>query len=82
MCSYEKLLDDANMMGLKVYELDFESDANGLCCGEKIGIKRGMPSNEKACVLAEEIGHYKTTVGNILNQGSYVNRKKEKIVRK
>lgn len=41
-----------------------------------------MPSNEKACVLAEEIGHYKTTVGNILNQGSHVNRKKEKIARK
>ncbi len=82
MCSYEKLLNDANMMGLKVFELDFESDAKGLCSGKRIGIKKDMPSSEKACVLAEEIGHYCTTVGNILNQSSSDNRKKEKMARK
>lgn len=82
MCSYEKLLNDANMMGLKVFEMDFESDAKGLCSGERIGIKKDMPSSEKACVLAEEIGHYYTTVGNILDQSGAGNRKQEMIARK
>ena len=81
MCDYEKLLNDANKIGLKVFELDLESDAKGLCYGEKIGIKKDMTANEKACVLAEEIGHYQTTVGNILDQGNANNRKKEKTAR-
>lgn len=47
MCDYEKLLNDANMIGLKVFELNFESDAKGLCCGKKIGIKKDMTSMKK-----------------------------------
>lgn len=82
MCNYEKLINYANMMGLKVFELEFESDAKGLCKGKKIGIKKDMPSNEKSCVLAEEIGHYCTTVGNIIDQSCSDNRKKEKLARK
>lgn len=81
MCDYEKLLNDANMIGLKVFELNFESDAKGLCYGEKIGIKKDMTSNEKACILAEEIGHFKKTVGNILDQSIIGNKKQEKIAR-
>ena len=82
MCDYEKLLHDAYMIGLEVIEADFESDAKGLCKGTKIGIRKNMSSTEKACVLAEEIGHYYTTVGNILDQKDASNRKQEAIARK
>ena len=33
--------------------------------------------SEKACILAEEIGHYHTAVGNILDQTQTTNRKQE-----
>lgn len=36
-----------------------------------------MTEVEKACVLAEELGHYYTAVGNILDQSSVENRKQE-----
>ena len=32
---------------------------------------------DKACVLAEELGHYHTTVGDILDQSKVENRKQE-----
>lgn len=82
MCDYEQLLNDADMIGLQVIEKQFKSHAKGLCKGSKIGIKKDMTNTEKACVLAEEIGHYHTTVGNILNQENASQRKQEKIARK
>lgn len=82
MCNYEKLLHDASMIGLEVKEIQFESDAKGLCKGQKIGIRKDLSAAEKACVLAEEIGHYYTTVGNILNQKNTENRKQEIKARK
>src|SRR5680860_935696 len=36
---------------------------------------------EKACILAEEYGHYRTTSGNILNQKNVSNIKQEKRAR-
>lgn len=43
--------------------------------------KHLMTSTEKACILAEEIGHYYTTVGNILDQSKIENRKQERRAR-
>lgn len=82
MCSYEDLLDDAHMIDLDVIEKHFKSNAKGLCKGAKIGIRKDMPKVEKACVLAEEIGHYQTTVGEIIDQRDTGNRKQEKKARK
>lgn len=82
MCSYEQLVLDANMMGLEIIEKNFKSDAKGLCKGNKIGIRKDMPETEKACILAEEIGHYYTTTGDILDQKNISNRKQEGIARK
>ena len=45
--------------------------------GHRIAIDRKLTTTEKACVLAEELGHHYTTVGNILNQSSVENRKQE-----
>ena len=82
MCNYESLLHDADMMGLEVKEMHFESRTKGLCKGDKIGIRKEMPKIEKACVLAEEIGHYYTTVGDITDQRDAGNRKQEMKARK
>ena len=82
MCNYDELLYEANEKGLEIVEKYFKSDAKGLCKGNKIGIRKDLSSNEKACVLAEEIGHYETTVGNIIDQENVENRKQEKKARR
>lgn len=40
-----------------------------------------MPESEKTCVLAEELGHYHTTVGNILELYDIRNIKQERAAR-
>ena len=81
MTKYERLLSAAGEAGIKVVEKQFESSAKGLCKGNKIGIRKDMPENEKACILAEELGHCNLTVGNIIDQTDTNNRKQEKKAR-
>lgn len=65
--TYEKLLELAEKKGLIVMEEDLEAH-DGLIYDNIILIDKKLKTdNEKACVLAEEIGHYNTTVGNILD---------------
>ena len=45
--------------------------------GNRIAIQKGLTEAEKKCVLAEELGHYYTATGNILDQSSISNRKQE-----
>jgi len=76
---YEKLLTEANSEGIYVIEnLEFESQASGLINGNVIGLSKYLSTHsEKTCVLSEELGHYYTSVGNILDQASEGNRKQE-----
>jgi hypothetical protein len=74
---YENLLQEATDDGYTVVEKHFKSRALGLCNGKKIGICKHLLSNEKLCVLAEEMGHGKLTVGNILDQSDIGNIKQE-----
>ena len=74
---YERLLNVASEQGLSVYESPFRSKAKGLLKGKIIGIDNRLPIVEKACVLAEELGHYQTGVGDSLNQSDLRNRKQE-----
>lgn len=50
---------------------------DGRIKGNKILIRSDMDTIRKSCVLAEELGHYYTTVGNILDQTDSSNRKQE-----
>lgn len=51
---------------------------DGLIYGHRIAIRKDLPTQKaKSCVLAEELGHYYTTVGNILDQSCISNRKQE-----
>ncbi|MGL4107226.1 ImmA/IrrE family metallo-endopeptidase [Clostridium sp. LP20] len=80
MNKYELLLAEADSINVCVVEKSFKSKAKGLCKGNKIGISSKLDTNkEKACVLAEELGHYHKTVGNILDQ-SYINNRKQELI--
>ncbi|MDP4095442.1 ImmA/IrrE family metallo-endopeptidase [Paenibacillus sp. P96] len=77
MEKYELLLDEAANYGLNVIEKDFRSGAKGLIKGNKIGIRKELTLVEKGCTLAEEVAHYLTSVGSILDQSNINNRKQE-----
>jgi len=79
--TYEDLLIENNH--LKIKERDFtdidpEGELDGLCVGNKIFIRSNLTNTEKGCILAEELGHYHTTTGNILDQSKVDNRKQER----
>ena len=78
MNSYEDLLDDIKQEGINVIELDLDTNKPcGKCIGNTIFINDRISSKEKLCVLAEELGHYKLTVGNITDLKNISNRKQE-----
>jgi len=77
LTEFEKLTYEAEREGLTVVEVPF-SCYDGLIKGRKIGIRRSIETSaQKADVLAEEIGHSRLNVGNILDQSELNNRKQE-----
>lgn len=78
MTVYEKLLDKAEQLNVNIIEKTFKSNAKGLCKGNRIAINKNTDTEiEKSCILAEELGHYITSVGDILDQTDVNNRKQE-----
>lgn len=78
--NYETLLEEADSQFLVVKEKPLRAH-NGRIKGNRIAIKNDIPTTQKACVLAEELGHHYTTVGNILDQSKAENRKQERRAR-
>lgn len=75
--TYEELLKEADSMGLIVKEKSLQS-GDGRIFNNKIAIRKDIPTQtEKACVLAEELGHHCTSSGNIMNQNIVFNRQQE-----
>jgi hypothetical protein len=62
-----------------VYEkVPFDSMSKGLIKGNKVALNSKLKTNsEKACVLSEELGHFFTSQGNIINLKEAKNRKQE-----
>jgi predicted transcriptional regulator of viral defense system len=79
--TYDELLIEAEQLGIIVKELDLRT-RDGHCKGNRIAINKYLTNYEKACVLAEELGHYFLTIGNITNQKEINNRKQELLARK
>lgn len=81
--NYDELLEEALKDHVLVIEnAKFQSKASGLINNDVIGINRNVRSlNNRSCILAEELGHYHTTVGNILDQSDPSNRKQERTAR-
>lgn len=71
------LLDQAESRGLSVKEKPLQYN-DGRIRGNRILIRSTIETRcQKAAVLCEEIGHYETAVGNILDQSITANRKQE-----
>ena len=82
MTTYEKLLNEAYENGITVKEKPLKS-GDGRIYNNRIAIRESIETTAtKSCVLAEELGHYYTTVGNILDQSDINNRKQENIARR
>lgn len=78
---YEALLDEAHQEGLTVKEKPLKYN-NGRIKGKRIAIRKDIETTtEKTCVLAEELGHYYTTVGDITDLSDSQNRKQERQAR-
>ncbi len=76
MSTYEELLIEADSHNLVTKEKPLRAN-KGRIKGNRIAIQKGLTEAEKKCVLAEELGHYYTATGNILDQSSISNRKQE-----
>jgi len=50
---------------------------DGLLLDKLVLLNTSMPTSYKKCALAEELGHYHLTVGNILDQSVIGNQKQE-----
>lgn len=78
MTAYDKLLTEADNEGIIVKEAPLQS-GDGRCKGRRIAIREDIPTlARKADILAEELGHYYTTVGDIKNQEDAEHRKQER----
>lgn len=78
MRDYKKLLEKTLENGVSVVELDLGTDTPcGKCIGNTIYINNRATSTEKKCVLAEELGHYHLTIGDITDLKDINNRKQE-----
>ena len=77
--NYENLLTEAHSENITVIEnAPFQSKSDGLINGNVIGLNKNIRSfRKRACILSEELGHYHTTVGDIICQSSTSERKQE-----
>jgi hypothetical protein len=74
---YEGLLEEAYSLNLIVKEAEIYAN-KGRIKGNRIAIRKDIPTlKEKSCILAEELGHYYTSYGDILDQSTINNRKQE-----
>lgn len=77
---YEKLLIEYDEE-VEVLETPLPGNLKGLYADGAIAVDSKLDSTEKACVIAEELGHHYTTSGDILDQSNVSNRKLEKVAR-
>lgn len=79
--AYEILLCEAEQQGLIVKEKKLQGH-DGRIKGNRIAIRKDIKTTvQKTDVLAEELGHHYTSVGNILDLSVVQNRKQERQAR-
>lgn len=83
MNEYEKLLSEAHENDISIDEhYHFKGNLSGLYIDGNIALSDALETSaEKACVLAEELGHHYTSVGNIIDMSVSWNRKQERQAR-
>jgi len=79
---YDELVQEAVQHGIDIDEKPLTPTIKGLYADSNIWINRSIPTAaEKACILAEELGHYHTSAGDIIDQTDVRNRKQERRAR-
>ncbi|PKB56434.1 hypothetical protein CRH03_16180 [Clostridium sp. HMb25] len=81
MLTYEELQIENENLNIQELDLSEVSELKGLYIDGNIAIHNSLSETEKACVLAEELGHHYTSSGNILNLNIANNRKQEYVAR-
>lgn len=83
MSKLEDLEQEAYDDNVKIYDYYLgEENLKGFYIDGNIAINTSVNTSvEKSCVLAEELGHHYTSVGNILDMTDIQNRKQERQAR-
>ncbi len=81
---YELLLEEANCEYIQVIQYNFDSpNLKALYCDGYIALNNAITTTvEKTCLIAEELGHFHTSVGDILDQSTLENRRQEHTAKK
>lgn len=75
---HEKLLMEIQREEIEIVSMPLSDKIKGLYADHVIAINSNITTTaEKTCILAEELGHYFTSTGNILDQSKITNRKQE-----
>lgn len=77
MTRYEALLSEYDFLDIQEKHMKNE----GLYSDGCIWINKDIVESKKVCVLAEEIGHYETTYGDIVNKKDLTSFKREHVAR-
>lgn len=75
--TYEELQIQNSDLNIKEMDLSDVNGLKGLYIDGNIAINKDMTTTDKACVLAEELGHHYTSTGNILDLSDVRSRKQE-----
>lgn len=83
MNKYEELLEEAASQNISVDEnFHFNGNLKGLYIDRNIALSDTLKTTaEKTSILAEELGHHYTTVGNILDPSDINSKKQEQQTR-
>lgn len=83
MNTFEHLEDEACKDGIEIIHREFKSNRiKGLYCDGTVALNSQIEtSKERACILAEELGHHHTSVGVIVDLSDAQNRKQERQAR-
>lgn len=82
MNKYECLVEEACKDGIDVYENNFKNNRiKALYIDGNIFMNEKLTVDEKACYMAEELGHHYTSYGNIIDVNDVQNRKQERQAR-
>ena len=80
--TYEKLLQLAEEENIDIFENNLIGKLEGLYCDNTITINTNLETNaERRCILAEELGHYYTSYGDIMDQSKVENVQQERKAR-
>ena len=79
--TYDELLDKVYKEKIDLYT-NYIGKIKGLYADDTITLNSNIETEtEKKCVLAEELGHYYTSYGDIIDQSKVENRKQERRAR-